>query len=200
MARDVYQGKGITRRDFLKLVGAGAAGAFTSKFLPESSYAALIKDLAVFDFDVSSPEYSDGDRKKGREIADKLAHCLIRNLGDVRVFRMRGYINLGEVPESIGADGCIEGTLSLDSGNVAIYAKYGDLHTIDIGNKSYNLRTRESELDGAVLDLSNRISKDLGGGNYIKNRNFEIGPVPENFDKDAVRKLREEISKPRRTN
>jgi hypothetical protein len=184
MARDVYHGKGMSRRDFLKLVGIGSLGAAASTLLPESSYAAVIKDLAVFDFDVTSLEHSV-DEKKGSEIADKLAHYLIKNLGDVRVFRLRGYINLGEVPESIGADGCIEGTLALDPGSAAIYAKYGDLSRRDIGNRSYKVSARDSELDKAVLELSNRISTDLNGG-----RRISEGEGIETLDefKDFLRK------------
>lgn len=170
MARDVYlkNSSGMTRRDFLKLAIVGGAGAAASTFLPKNAYPAEIESLAVFDFDVSSLEYSAEDRKKGTEIADKLAHYLSIDMPDVEVSRLRGHINHAELPRSVKADGCIRGKLILDSEYTVLQAKYGDLFSRDIGNKFYKVSARDSELDGAVLDLSNQISTDLNGGRIRK--------------------------------
>jgi len=214
---------GISRRDFLKKLGYGVGGLFAGGALLDSfsgdAYAGEMvaqkeaeasvpqkKDyirVVVLDFEHSGHKRSvySGETDFTRGIPDQLIAELegsnirvIDRMAIMAALRKNGYTweQFSENPWILDDfDGVIAGSYTLNSGDLTIVSKYIDRKTGTV-METQKVTGWRQHLNELVDQLGDEVIHDLG---KYTNKKFEIGPAPEGFDEDAVRRLREKISK-----
>jgi len=159
--------------------------------------------VVVLDFEHSGHKRSvySGETDFTRGIPDQLIAELegsnirvIDRMAIMAALRKNGYTweQFNENPWILDDfDGVIAGSYTLNSGDLTIVSKYIDRKTGTV-METQKVTGWRQHLNELIDQLGDEVIQDLG---KYTNKKFEIGPAPEGFDEDAVRRLREKISK-----